>query len=99
MYTLIRVGREGGSYYLEQCMYVCMYGRDPSFKIYNGDTSDDEILFCWARRRRRRTRGGKTEDGKVRNRKKRERDFGNWNSVVVECGLFPRPPPPPPPPD
>ena len=78
VYTLIRVGRE---YHLEQCMYVCMYvcmGETLRFKIYNGDTSDDEILFCWARRRRRRrTRGGKTEDGKVRNRKKRERDFGN----------------------
>lgn len=26
VYTLIRVGRGGGNYYLEQCMYVCMYG-------------------------------------------------------------------------
>lgn len=27
VYTLIRVGREGGgSYYLEQCMYVCIGG-------------------------------------------------------------------------
>lgn len=50
-------------------------GRDPSFKIYNGDTSDDEKLFCWARRRRRRTRGGKTEDGKVRNRKRERERF------------------------
>lgn len=78
VYTLIRVGREGGSYYLEQWMYVCMGGaggRDPSFKIYNGDTSDDEKLFCWARRRRRRTRGGKTEDGKVRNRKRKRERF------------------------
>lgn len=63
VYTLIRVGR-GGEYYLEQCMYVCMYGRDPSFKIYNGDTSDDEKLFCWARRRRRRTREEKRKTEK-----------------------------------
>ena len=26
VYTLIRVGREGGSYYLEQWMYVCIGG-------------------------------------------------------------------------
>lgn len=31
VYTLIRVGREGGSYYLEQCMYVCMGGRARPF--------------------------------------------------------------------
>lgn len=60
------MGREGGSYYLEQWMYVWGGGRDPSFKIYNGIRAMTKNYFVG--------RGGEEEEqGRKNGRRKSEK--------------------------